>query len=132
VLLVRNKSDEMCQSSIRINGLKTLKSGDKPRARPSAHDDFVRTARHCGFASWVAIDSCGLGIKGLGINRMASAARVFDTHDRRTRTSWWAVRGRTTWADRAGWSPALPAGGTLGTSHPTMASDAHYLPWPYR
>ena len=60
-LLIRDKSDEMRQSLIKISGLKTLKSGDKPRAQSSAHNDLVRPARHSSFPSRVAIDSRGHG-----------------------------------------------------------------------
>jgi hypothetical protein len=55
--LIRDKSDEMRQSLIKISGLEALKSGDKSGAQSSAHNDFVCPARHSSFPSWMAIDS---------------------------------------------------------------------------
>ena len=50
-VLIRDNSDEMRQSLIKISGLKTLKSGDEPGTQSSAHNDLVRPARHSSFPS---------------------------------------------------------------------------------
>ena len=50
-VLIRDNSDEMRQSLIKISGLKTLKSGDKTGTQSSAHNDLVRPARHSSFPS---------------------------------------------------------------------------------
>jgi hypothetical protein len=52
--LLRTKSDEMRQPSIKISHLEALKSGDKSGAQPPAHDDSVRSAGHSDFLSRVA------------------------------------------------------------------------------
>lgn len=56
-LLIRDNSDEMRQSPIKIGGLKTLKSVDKPRAQSAAHDDLVRITGHSSIPSLVSVDS---------------------------------------------------------------------------
>ena len=50
-LLIRGNSDEMRRSLIKISGLKTLKSGDKPGTQSSADNDLVGPARHSSFPS---------------------------------------------------------------------------------
>jgi hypothetical protein len=58
-LLIGYRSKEVRHSLIKLGRLKTLTGRDQPWAQSSAHDDFVRPARHGGFPSLVAIVRAG-------------------------------------------------------------------------
>jgi len=102
--LIRHQSDEVRHSLIKLSGLKALTSRDKPRAQSSAHDDFIGTARHCGFPSFGGDRSARA--PSLGARRGGSIGMTCRRRPSVRRLLPWPYRSRPTW-DGLSWPPGL-------------------------